>query len=72
MTPSDPHITLVRLPLSDVFGRQLAGTSIELIFRVQVAKEIWICDKKKVSQWQRDIRDYKKHLIRNMRTNMKA
>jgi ATP-binding cassette subfamily F protein 2 len=28
----------------------------------QVANEIWLCDKKKVSIWDGDIRDYKKHL----------
>ncbi len=32
----------------------------------QVAKEIWICDKKKVERWQGDIISYKEHLRRTM------
>jgi ATP-binding cassette subfamily F protein 2 len=32
----------------------------------QVAKEIWVCDKKKVTRWNGDIRDYKKMLKKSM------
>ncbi|GAQ87542.1 abc transporter [Klebsormidium nitens] len=32
----------------------------------QVAKEIWVCDKKKVERWNGDIRDYKKMLKKTM------
>ncbi len=32
----------------------------------QVAKEIWVCDKKKVEVWKDDIRAYKKHLAKKM------
>lgn len=32
----------------------------------QVAKEIWVCDKKKVETWKGDIRTYKQMLARNM------
>lgn len=32
----------------------------------QVAKEIWVCDNKTVSKWPKDIRRYKKSLIKKM------
>lgn len=32
----------------------------------QVAKEIWVCDDKRVSVWKGDIRDYKKSLASKM------
>ncbi len=32
----------------------------------QVAREIWVCDKKKVTVWKGDIRSYKAHLAKNM------
>lgn len=32
----------------------------------QVAKEIWVCDKKKVTLWKGDIRDYKAKLAKDM------
>jgi ATP-binding cassette subfamily F protein 2 len=38
----------------------------------QVAKEIWVCDKKKVQVWKGDIREYKRQLIKNMKMGMKA
>jgi ATP-binding cassette subfamily F protein 2 len=36
----------------------------------QVAKEIWVCDHKKVEVWSGDIRLYKKQLIKNMKSKM--
>lgn len=33
----------------------------------QVAKELWVCDKKSVTRWQGDIRSYKKSLIAQMK-----
>lgn len=33
---------------------------------VQVAKEIWVCDKKAVGPWKGTIREYKDHLARKM------
>lgn len=35
----------------------------------QVAKEIWVCDNKTVSKWPKDIRRYKKSLIKKMKNN---
>lgn len=32
----------------------------------QVSDQIWVCDKKKVTPWKGDIRDYKKLLAKNM------
>lgn len=33
---------------------------------LQVSDQIWVCDKKKVTPWKGDIRDYKKLLAKNM------
>eukprot|EP00743_Colponemidia_sp_Colp-15_P002214 GILK01002400.1.p1 GENE.GILK01002400.1~~GILK01002400.1.p1 ORF type:complete len:636 (+),score=139.58 GILK01002400.1:76-1908(+) len=32
----------------------------------QVAKEVWVCDNKKIQKWEGDIASYKKHLKSNM------
>lgn len=32
----------------------------------QVAEEIWVCENRTVTKWEGDIRDYKKHLARNI------
>ena len=32
----------------------------------QVAKEIWVCDDKKVTAWPHSIREYKAHLANKM------
>jgi len=34
----------------------------------QVAKEIWVCDRKAVTKWPGDIRSYKNSLIKDMKT----
>lgn len=33
---------------------------------LQVSDQIWVCDKKAVTPWKGDIRDYKKLLAKNM------
>jgi len=33
----------------------------------QVAKEIWICDRRTISKWPGDIRSYKNHLVKQMK-----
>jgi ATP-binding cassette subfamily F protein 2 len=33
----------------------------------QVAEEIWVCDKGKISKWPGDIISYKNHLKKNMK-----
>jgi len=38
----------------------------------QVAKEIWVCDKKTVSKWEGDIQSYKKHLKKEVMKKFKA
>jgi ATP-binding cassette subfamily F protein 2 len=35
----------------------------------QTAKEIWVCDNKKVSKWDGDIQSYKQHLMKRMKAN---
>jgi len=34
----------------------------------QVAKEVWVCDEHSVKKWPGDIRSYKAHLIKNMKS----
>lgn len=38
----------------------------------QVAKEIWVCDKKTVTKWEGDIQSYKKHLKKEVMKKFKA
>lgn len=38
----------------------------------QVAKEIWVCDRKTVSKWEGDIQSYKKHLKKEVMKKFKA
>eukprot|EP00434_Breviolum_minutum_P029121 symbB.v1.2.025761.t1/scaffold2518.1/size77081/5 len=38
----------------------------------QVAKEIWVCDKKTVGKWEGDIQSYKKHLKKEVMKKFKA
>jgi len=38
----------------------------------QVAKEIWVCDKKSVSKWEGDIQSYKLHLKKQVMKRFKA
>jgi len=38
----------------------------------QVAKEIWVCDKKTVAKWEGDIQSYKKHLKKEVMKKFKA
>jgi len=38
----------------------------------QVAKEIWVCDKKAITPWSGDIQSYKKHLKKQVMKKFKA
>jgi len=38
----------------------------------QVAKEIWVCDKKTIAKWDGDIQSYKKHLKKEVMKKFKA
>lgn len=38
----------------------------------QVAKKIWVCDKKTVTKWEGDIQSYKKHLKKEVMQKFKA
>ncbi|CAJ1376337.1 unnamed protein product [Effrenium voratum] len=38
----------------------------------QVAKDIWVCDRKTVSKWEGDIQSYKKHLKKEVMKKFKA
>lgn len=37
-----------------------------IVIVLQVSDQIWVCDKKAVTPWKGDIRDYKKLLAKNM------
>lgn len=55
--------------LADAINRYAGGlVLVSHDFRLidQVAKEIWVCDEKKVSIWKGDIRDYKALLAKKM------
>lgn len=72
----NPHVLLLDEPTNhldmeciDALARAINRFSGGLVlvshdFRLigQVAKEIWVCDKKTISKWSGDIQSYKKHL----------
>merc|ERR1712083_757624 len=72
----NPHILLLDEPTNhldmqciDALARAINNFSGGLVlvshdFRLigQVAKEIWLCDKRTVKKWEGDIQSYKKHL----------
>merc|ERR1711959_323691 len=73
---TNPHILLLDEPtnhldmqcidaLADAINAYSGGlVLVSHDFRLigQVAKEIWVCDKKTVSKWGGDIQSYKTHL----------
>jgi len=73
---SNPHILLLDEPTNhldmqciDALGDAINAFNGGLVlvshdFRLigQVAKEIWVCDKKKLTPWKQDIAAYKQHL----------
>jgi len=72
----NPHVLLLDEPTNhldmeciDALARAINNFSGGLVlvshdFRLigQVAKEIWVCDKKTIAKWKGDIQSYKKHL----------
>jgi len=74
----NPHILLLDEPtnhldmdcidgLADAINQFPGGlVLVSHDFRLisQVAKDIWVCDKKKVEKWDGDIRSYKTHLAK--------
>lgn len=55
--------------LADAINRFQGGmVLVSHDFRLidQVAKEIWVCEKQTVRVWKGSIRDYKKHLAKQM------
>jgi len=72
----NPHVLLLDEPtnhldmqmidaLADAINRFKGGLIlVSHDFRLigQVAKEIWVCDKKTITKWEGDIQSYKKHL----------
>jgi len=72
----NPHVLLLDEPTNhldmeciDALARAINRFSGGLVlvshdFRLigQVAKEIWVCDKKTIAKWEGDIQSYKKHL----------
>eukprot|EP00929_Paragymnodinium_shiwhaense_P084185 TRINITY_DN449_c0_g1_i5.p1 TRINITY_DN449_c0_g1~~TRINITY_DN449_c0_g1_i5.p1 ORF type:complete len:610 (+),score=198.80 TRINITY_DN449_c0_g1_i5:89-1918(+) len=76
----NPHVLLLDEPtnhldmqmidaLADAINRFTGGlVLVSHDFRLigQVAKEIWVCDKKTISKWNGDIQSYKKHLKKSV------
>merc|ERR1712093_286021 len=82
---TNPHILLLDEPTNhldmeciDALAEAINKFSGGLVlvshdFRLigQVAKEIWVCDKKKVTKWPSDIQEYKKHLKKQVMKKFK-
>eukprot|EP00928_Gymnodinium_smaydae_P099466 TRINITY_DN949_c0_g1_i1.p1 TRINITY_DN949_c0_g1~~TRINITY_DN949_c0_g1_i1.p1 ORF type:complete len:374 (-),score=99.16 TRINITY_DN949_c0_g1_i1:313-1329(-) len=82
----NPHVLLLDEPtnhldmqcidaLADAINRYTGGlVLVSHDFRLigQVAKEIWVCDKKTVAPWKGDIQSYKKHLKKDVMQKFKA
>eukprot|EP00930_Biecheleria_cincta_P053054 TRINITY_DN383_c0_g1_i2.p1 TRINITY_DN383_c0_g1~~TRINITY_DN383_c0_g1_i2.p1 ORF type:complete len:608 (+),score=139.86 TRINITY_DN383_c0_g1_i2:141-1964(+) len=82
----NPHVLLLDEPtnhldmqmidaLADSIKRFSGGlVLVSHDFRLigQVAKEIWVCDKRTVSKWSGDIQSYKKHLKKEVMKKFKA
>jgi ATP-binding cassette subfamily F protein 2 len=80
MAVTRPHLLLLDEPtnhldiecidsLADAINNYNGGlVLVSHDFRLidQVAKEILVCDKRTISKWNGDIRDYKKNLMKNM------
>jgi len=83
---TNPHILLLDEPTNhldmqciDALAGAINNYSGGLVlvshdFRLigQVAKEIWVCDKKTISKWDKDIAAYKKHLSMAQKAAAKA
>merc|ERR1712003_252122 len=82
----NPHVLLLDEPtnhldmqcidaLAEAINRYTGGlVLVSHDFRLigQVAKEIWVCDKKTVTPWSGDIQSYKKHLKKSVKKRFKA
>eukprot|EP00930_Biecheleria_cincta_P053053 TRINITY_DN383_c0_g1_i1.p1 TRINITY_DN383_c0_g1~~TRINITY_DN383_c0_g1_i1.p1 ORF type:complete len:640 (+),score=163.43 TRINITY_DN383_c0_g1_i1:98-1921(+) len=82
----NPHVLLLDEPtnhldmqmidaLADSINRFTGGlVLVSHDFRLigQVAKEIWVCDKKTIAKWEGDIQSYKKHLKKEVMKKFKA
>jgi ATP-binding cassette subfamily F protein 2 len=82
----NPHVLLLDEPTNhldmqciDALARAINGFSGGLVlvshdFRLisQVAKEIWVCDKKTIKPWEGDIQSYKKCLKKDVMKKFKA
>merc|ERR1711972_96033 len=81
----NPHVLLLDEPtnhldmqcidaLADAINKYSGGlVLVSHDFRLigQVAKEIWVCDKKTISKWDGDIQSYKSHLKKAVIKNAK-
>merc|ERR1712232_960666 len=77
---TNPHILLLDEPTNHLDMQCIDGLAnainnftgglvlVSHDFRLigQVAKEIWVCDKKTISKWEGDIQSYKKHLKKSV------
>ncbi len=77
--PPPPHTHTVSQEaidsLADAINRYEGGlVLVSHDFRLisQVAKEIWVCDEKKVTVWGGDIRGYKQSLVKKMKSGVES
>merc|ERR1719329_2071194 len=82
---TNPHVLLLDEPtnhldmqcidaLADAINRYTGGlVLVSHDFRLisQVAKEIWVCDKKSITPWKGDIQSYKKALKKQVMKKFK-
>merc|ERR1711912_49934 len=83
---TNPHILLLDEPtnhldmqcidaLAEAINNYTGGlVLVSHDFRLigQVAKEIWVCDKKTISKWEGDIQSYKRHLKKQVMKKFKS
>merc|ERR1712178_9293 len=83
---SNPHILLLDEPTNHLdmqcidalaeainnFNGGLVLVSHDFRLIGQVAKEIWVCDKRTLTPWKQDIAAYKQHLSRQVMKKAKA
>merc|ERR1719174_1697153 len=83
---TNPHVLLLDEPTNHLDMQMIDALAVAINnfsgglvlvshdFRLigQVAKEIWVCDKKSITPWQGDIQSYKKHLKKSVMKKFKA
>merc|ERR1739845_242142 len=86
MSLVNPHVLLLDEPTNHLDMQMIDALAVAINnfsgglvlvshdFRLigQVAKEIWVCDKKAITPWQGDIQSYKKKLKKDVMKRFKS